>query len=273
MTDLQKFATEIRIAQLDAFEARGFGHIGGSLSATDVIAVLYGGEMNIDPKNPSKHDRDRFVCSKGHAGPAIYAALALKGYFPLEDIKTLNQPGTKFPSHCDRNLTPGIDMTTGSLGQGASLAAGMAHGLLIEKNDARVFLLIGDGESDEGQIWEMALYAPAKKLKNLVTFVDCNHKQLDGETDDIIPLGDMRQKFDDFGWYALNVEKGNDPDAIAAALKKAEAEHGDKPICIVLQTVKGAGIPDVENMSANHHINVSVEQAEKWRAELKQSLN
>ena len=273
MTDLQKFATQIRIAQLDAFEARGFGHIGGSLSATDLIAALYGELMNYDPKNPQMENRDRFVCSKGHAGPALYATLALKGYFDLSEIKTLNQPATNFPSHCDCNLTPGVDMTTGSLGQGTSLAAGMAHGLLLNDSDATVYLLIGDGESNEGQVWETALYAPAKKLKNLVAFVDYNHMQLDGSTDDIIPLGDMRKKFEEFGWHAVELQQGNDPDAIVAAVKKAKAEQGDKPICIVLETVKGKGIPEVENMSANHHINISPEQAQTWRAELQETLN
>ncbi len=273
MTDLQKFALQIRIAQLDAFEARGFGHVGGSLSATDLIAALYGDAMNYDPKNPQKADRDRLVCSKGHAGPAIYAALALKGFFPLEDLKTLNQPQTCFPSHCDRNLTPGVDMTTGSLGQGASLAAGLAHGLKIDGASSHVYLLLGDGECNEGQVWEVAMYAPAKNLSNLIAFVDYNHKQLDGSTDDIIPLGDIKQKFEDFGWYALELADGGDPDAIAAAIKKAKAEQGDKPACIVLQTVKGKGIPDVENMAANHHITVSQEQAQAWRTELQQQLN
>lgn len=271
MTELQKLALEIRLAQLDAFEARGFGHISGSLSATDLLAALYGGIMNYNPNDPNWADRDRFVSSKGHAGPAVYAALAVKGFFDKDMLKTLNQPGTKLPSHCDRVLTPGIDMTTGSLGQGASLAAGMAMGLKLSNNPAKVYVLLGDGECNEGQVWEMALFAPAKKLTNLMAFVDYNGKQLDGRTDDIIPMGDIRAKFESFGWHALEIE-GNDPDLIAATIKKAQGEQGDKPSCIVLRTVKGAGIKEIEEMELNHHINTPAEKVQKWRAELQSLL-
>ena len=148
--DLEKFALEIRIAEMEEFKARGFGHVGGSLSVTDVLAVLYGAVMRIDPKNPAWPERDKLVCSKGHAGPAVYATLALKGFFPYEDLKTLNQPHTNLPSHCDRRKTPGIDFTTGSLGQGTSVAAGIALGDRLKGRDSRTFLLVGDGESNEG---------------------------------------------------------------------------------------------------------------------------
>lgn len=264
-------ALEIRIAMLDAFEARGFGHISGSLSAADLLAALYGKVMNVKPGDPDWADRDRFVSSKGHAGPAIYATLALKGYFGKELLKTLNQPNTTLPSHCDRVLTTGIDMTTGSLGQGSSLAAGMALGLKLAGSPANVYLLMGDGECNEGQVWEMALFAPAKKLTNLIAFVDYNGKQLDGRTDDIIPMGDISAKFREFGWHSVEID-GHDPDLIASTVESAKAAQGDKPICIVLKTVKGKGIKDIEDMELNHHINTPKEQTQKWRAELQAQL-
>lgn len=272
VTELQTFATQIRIAQLRAFKARGFGHVGGALSATDCIAALYGGVLqNLDPKAPQNPARDRFICSKGHAGPALYAALALKGYFPEEMLETLNQPHTKLPSHCDKNLTPGIDMTTGSLGQGASLAAGMALGLKLSGNKARVYLLLGDGESNEGQVWEMALFAPAKKLGNFIAFIDYNHKQLDGTTEEILDMGDIAAKFEAFGWYTMSID-GHDPDGIAQAVGRAQKEQGDRPACIVLNTVKGGGIPEVESTVYNHHINITAEQADAYADALRAKL-
>ena len=271
LTPLQKFATEIRIGAMRSFAARGFGHVGGSFSVADAIAALYGSIMKFDPKNPSWEGRDRLVCSKGHAGPAIYAALALKGYFPYEWLETLNQPGTKLPSHCDKNLTPGIDMTTGSLGQGASTAAGMAWALRANGSDARIFLILGDGECNEGQVWEMAMLASAKKLNNLIAFVDHNGKQLDGTTQEILDMRDIEGKFKAFDWYTQSIN-GNDPDAIVAAVQKAKAEQGDKPACIVLNTIKGAGVKEIEDTEFNHHINVSAEQAERYTAELKAKL-
>jgi transketolase len=267
MTPLKKFATQIRIEQIKCIKHRGFGHIGGALSATDLIAALYGGIMRIDPKNPEWQDRDRFVCSKGHAGPALYAALALKGYFPFDWLLTLNRPGTKLPSHCDMNLTPGIDMTTGSLGQGASTAAGMALALKNSKSDARVYLLLGDGECNEGQVWEMVMFAAAKKINNLIAFVDYNHKQLDGRTEDIIDLGDLKSKFESFGWFTQSVD-GNDPDVIFEAINKAKDEQGDRPAMIILNTIKGAGVPSIEKMEFNHHINMSPEFSDEAIAHL-----
>ncbi len=266
--ELQKFALQIRIGAVEEFKARGFGHVGGTLSVTDALAVLYGEVMRVDPSNPLKEDRDKLVCSKGHAGPGIYAALALKGFFPYEDIKTLNQPGTKFPSHCDRNKTPGIDATTGSLGQGTSQAIGIAIGDRIKGRDSRTFLIVGDGESNEGQVWEAAMFAASKKVTNLVWLIDYNKKQLDGYTADILDMGDIRAKFEAFGFDAVSID-GNDLDQLYDALtKKAE----DKPIAIVLNTVKGKGIQEVEDTVSNHSMAMTDEVYDRWLAELRKEL-
>lgn len=267
MTKLQEFARDIRIQQMRAFKARGFGHLGGSLSITDCLAALYGEIMNIDPKNPTWEDRDRLVMSKGHAGPAVYATLALKGYFPLDVLLTLNQNGTKLPSHCDKNLTTGIDMTTGSLGQGASTAAGMALGLKYSGKSARVYLVIGDGEAQEGQVWEMAMFAAQKKLNNLICFLDFNKRQLDGRTDTICDLENPEEKFKAFGWYAVRIP-GNDPDLIAKTIREVQAAQGDKPGAIILDTEKGAGVQKVIDIELNHHITCDAEFADTVIAEL-----
>ncbi len=271
LTPLKKFATEIRIAQLEEFKARGFGHIGGALSITDCLAALYGGIMNIDPKNPSWEERDRLVMSKGHAGPALYATLALKGYFPVEMLKTLNQNGTHLPSHCDKNLTPGIDMTTGSLGQGASTAAGIALAQKLNGMKARTYLILGDGESQEGQVWEMALFAAQHKLGNFIAFLDYNKRQLDGYTKDVCDIEDPAEKFRSFNWYTLRID-GSDPDKITEAIKDCQANQGDRPAMIVLDTVKGAGIKAIEDTVLNHHLNVKAEDADAYIAELQKSL-
>lgn len=262
MSELKKFATQIRIEEMKTFKKRGFGHVGGSMSATDAIAALYGEIMKYDPKNPKWSERDRLVCSKGHAGPAIYAALALKGFFPMDWLNTLNEPGTKLPSHCDQNLTPGIDATTGSLGQGASIAAGMALGLKLDKSDSRVYLILGDGECDEGQVWEMAIFAAAKKLNNLITFVDYNHKQLDGTTEEILDQMDIEAKFAAFGWETMSIN-GNDADVVADAVKKMQQKQGNKPGCIVLNTTKGFGVKKISDIELNHHINIDAALADE----------
>lgn len=260
INELNKFATQIRIETVKEIGIRGFGHLGGSLSVVDLLAVLYSGVMNIDPKNPKWADRDKLVMSKGHAGPAVYATLALKGYFPMDWLETLNQPGTNLPSHCDAKLTPGIDMTTGSLGQGVSTAIGLALAQKMNKQTSRTYLVIGDGESQEGQVWEGAEFAPFHKLNNLTAFVDYNHKQLDGRTDEVLSVLDLAEKFRSFGWHALTIN-GNNVEEITAAIEEA---HGitDKPTCIVLDTVKGAGVPSVEEIELNHHIVVSEEFAD-----------
>ncbi len=267
MTKLTRFATEIRIAEMKCFGKRGFGHVGGSLSATDCLAALYGAVLRVDPKWPDWPERDRFVCSKGHAGPAVYATLALKGFFPMDWLDTLNMPHTMLPSHCDRQKTPGIDMSTGSLGQGGSIAAGMALGLKTDGSKARVFALLGDGECDEGQVWEMALFAGAKKLNNLTIFIDYNHKQLDGTTEHVLDLGDIAEKFRSFGWYAVNVA-GNDPDQIHSAIEASFSARGDRPAAVVLQTTKGAGVKEIEEMEFNHHMTVSKDLLTSALAEL-----
>lgn len=267
--ELQKLALKIRIGAVEEFKARGFGHVGGSLSVADVLAVLYGAVMKVDPKDPKMEGRDKLVCSKGHAGPAVYAALAIKGFFPYEDIKTLNQPGTDFPSHCDRNKTPGVDMTTGSLGQGTSLAVGMAMGDKIKGRDSRTFLIVGDGEIDEGQVWEAAMFTAGKKVNNLVWLIDNNKKQLDGYTEDILDTGDLRAKFEAFGFDAVRID-GSDLDQLYDALTK---QAGEKPIAVILDTVKGKGVKEVEETMSNHSMTMPEETYDQWLAELNSELD
>ena len=267
---LERFALEIRIGVLEEMKARGFGHVGGSLSIADALAVLYGTQMRIDPANPNWPERDKLVCSKGHAGPAVYAALALKGYFSYDMLKTLNQPGTKLPSHCDRNKTPGVDMTTGSLGQGTSLACGMALGERMRGRDTRVFLIVGDGEANEGQVWEACMFAAAKHLGNLVLLLDVNGKQLDGCTKDVLDTLDLGAKLSAFGFDTTSID-GNDIGALYDALERTR-NGGEKPYAIVLNTIKGKGVRQIEEMKSNHSVAVSPEQWGEWLAALQQQL-
>ena len=266
--ELQKLALEIRIGIVEEIQARGFGHIGGSLSLADALAVLYGAVMRYDSQNPKWPDRDKLVCSKGHAGPGVYATLAVKGFFPYEDLKTLNQPGTYLPSHCDKNKTPGVDMTTGSLGQGTSAAVGIALGDRLKGRDSRTYLLVGDGESDEGQVWEAAMFTAAKKITNLIWLVDDNKKQLDGYTQDVLPIFDLEAKFAAFGFDARRVD-GND---IAQVYDALTAPIGDKPRAIILDTVKGKGIREVEETMGNHSMTVAADVCDKWLAGLRGEL-
>ena len=268
--ELNALAVQIRMALLEAIHSLGSGHIGGALSIADVLAVLYGGEMRVDPRNPQWPERDKLVVSKGHAGPAVYGTLAVKGFFPYEELKTLNRPHTRLPSHCDRNKTPGVDMTTGSLGQGTSLACGMAMGDKLKGRDSRIFLIVGDGESDEGQVWEAFSFAAAKKLDNLVVLLDWNKRQLDGWTDDVMPMGDYVEKFRAFGFDTVKVD-GNDVEALSEALAHTRTGNG-KPFAIVMDTVTGYGIKDVAETVMNHSLPVSDEQYAKWMAELKSEL-
>jgi transketolase len=249
--ELKNFATKIRIEMMKSIESIGIGHHGGSLSAAEVLAVLYGKVMKIDPKNPQMEDRDWFVMSKGHAGPALYATLGLKGYFPLEEILTLNKPGTNYPSHCDWTKTKGIDMTTGSLGQGASSAMGIALGHKMNKKENYIYLLTGDGESQEGQIWEAAMFAAHWKLDNLIAFVDNNKQQIDGKVCEVCDIGDIAQKYTAFGWHAQSVD-GHDVEAIEAAIEAAKSVKG-KPSVIVLNTIKGKGYSGLEGNPGNHN--------------------
>lgn len=266
--ELERLALEIRIGAVEEFKARGFGHIGGSLSIADALAVLYGAVMNVDAKNPLMEDRDKLVCSKGHAGPAVYAALAVKGFFPYEELKTLNQPGTNLPSHCDRKKTMGIDMTTGSLGQGASLAVGMALGDKLKGRSGRTYLFVGDGELNEGQVWEAAMFASAKKVTNLVWLVDNNRKQLDGYTLDVMDAGDLRMKFEAFGFEAVRID-GHDLERLYEVLTQKVM---DKPLAVILDTVKGKGIKEVEETMANHSMAMPQETYDRWLSELRQQV-
>lgn len=258
--ELETFALKIRLETMKEMGNLGFGHLGGAMSVVETLAVLYGDVMKIDPRNPEWEDRDWFICSKGHAGPAIYAALALKGYFPVEELMTLNKPGTNLPSHCDMNKTIGIDMTTGSLGQGASAAVGIAMGHRMDGRCNKTYLVLGDGELQEGQVWEAALLAAHQKLDNLITFIDCNKQQLDGYTKDINSLGDIKRKFEEFGWHAQEVD-GASIKEIHEAIEKAKTVKG-KPSVIVLHTIKGKGISFAEGVVDNHHMVISKEQAE-----------
>ena len=267
---LKAFAVRIRLATLDAIHSIGSGHLGGALSIADAMAVLYGREMNVRVEDPRWPDRDKLVCSKGHAGPGVYGTLAVKGYFPYEELKTLNKNGTRLPSHCDRNKTPGIDVTTGSLGQGTSQAAGLALGDRLKGRKNRVFLIVGDGELDEGQCWEAFAFAAAHKLSNLAVLIDWNKKQLDGRVDEVLPLGNIAAKMEAFGFDTVQVD-GGDVAAIAGALERTR-QGGDKPYAIVLDTVKGHGIAEAENTEMNHSMPINDERYARWMAELQADL-
>jgi transketolase len=256
---LKAKALEIRKLTIEEIGTLGVGHIGGAMSIVEVLALLYFHRMKVDPKNPRMADRDQLVVSKGHAGPAVYAALAAKGFFPREWLATLNQGGTKLPSHCDRNLTPGIDMTAGSLGQGFSAAVGIALGLWMDKKPSYVYSILGDGESNEGQVWEAALFAGTRKLTNLIAFTDYNKQQLDGYTRDIIDLGDLEAKWREFGWFAQSVD-GHDIAALDGAVEKAMAQK-KQPSMIVMNTIKGRGCSFAEGILANHNMTFTMEKA------------
>ena len=255
MQELRRFSVRIRMETLRAIASIGSGHVGGALSIADVLAVLYGKQLRHDPQRPDWAERDWLVVSKGHAGPAVYAALALRGFFPMEQLQTLNRLGTRLPSHCDHRLTTGIDMTTGSLGQGASAAAGAALALRMDGKGSRVFLILGDGELDEGQVWEMALFAAHRGLSNLIAFVDNNHLQIDGTTDEVCALGDIADKFRAFGWFAQAVD-GHDVEAIDRAVDAAKAQNS-QPSVIVLDTVKGCGWSAAAGTVGSHSRTVS----------------
>lgn len=265
IAELKKFATQIRIETIKEIAGIGVGHIGGALSICDLLAVLYGGVMKIDPKNPHDENRDWLVVSKGHSGPALYATLALKGYFPMETLKTLNKPDTILPSHCDRNA-PGVDMTTGSLGQGSSLAAGVALGNKLSKRDNYTYVILGDGECNEGQVWEAAMFAHSKKLDHFIAFVDDNKQQLDGFTKDISDTGDIAAKFRAFGWNAQRVN-GHDVQAIIKAIEIAK-ENNDVPSVIVLDTIKAKGYKKWEGVHGNHNFNITMEDALQFEKDI-----
>ncbi|OHD27289.1 MAG: transketolase [Spirochaetes bacterium GWB1_59_5] len=262
----ESFAKEIRKLAIEMIGELGIGHIGGAMSIVEVLAVLYGRHLKSDPKNPRAADRDRLVLSKGHAGPALYAVLAAKGFFPKSWLSTLNKGGTNLPSHCDRNKTPGIDMTTGSLGQGLSAACGIATALRIDGNHATVFAIIGDGESNEGQNWEAAMFAAHNKLSSIIAFTDYNKAQIDGTTDEILGLGSLASKWAAFGWNSVEID-GHDVGAIDVAITAAKAVT-DKPSMIVLNTVKGKGCSFCEGQVGSHNMPVTKEMAAEAIAKL-----
>lgn len=271
MKELEIFALKIKIETIKQIGSLGFGHVGGAMSIIDTLAVLYGEVMNIDPNNPKWEDRDWLVFSKGHAGPALYTTLALKGYFPLEELQTLNRPGTNLPSHCDRNKTIGVDMTTGSLGQGASLAVGIALGNRLDGRDNYTYLILGDGELQEGQVWESVLFAAHQKLDKLIAFVDYNKQQLDGYIKDINDLGDIHAKFESFGWHSQEID-GHNLEEIYEAICNAKAVSG-KPSVIILDTIKGKDCSFAEGILNNHHMTVSKQQMDEAVAALQAKLN
>ena len=243
--ELQKVANEVRKDIVTAVHAAKAGHPGGSLSAADVFTYLYFEEMNIDPKDPKKADRDRFVLSKGHTAPGLYSVLAERGYFPKEDLKTLRHLGSYLQGHPDMKHIPGVDMSSGSLGQGISAAAGMALSAKLSNDDYRVYTLLGDGEIEEGQVWEAAMFAGFRKLDNLVVIVDNNGLQIDGDIADVCSPYPIDKKFEAFNFHVINAD-AHDFDAIRAAFKEARETKG-MPTCIVFHSLKGKGVSFMEN--------------------------
>jgi transketolase len=264
--ELERRARTIRALTIEAIGHLGVGHIGGAMSIVDILALLYFKRMDVDPANPRRADRDQLVLSKGHAGPALYSTLALRGYFPREWLMTLNVGGTALPSHCDRNRTPGIDMTTGSLGQGFSAACGIALGNRLGGIGSRVYCIVGDGECDEGQVWEAAMFAAHYKLDTLTAFVDYNKMQIDGRTDEVMGLGSLADKWKAFGWFVQEVD-GHDMAAMDRAIDAAETERG-RPSMIILDTVKGKGFSLGEGQVASHSMTFGPEEAKKAIAAL-----
>ena len=249
--ELQKTANEVRKGIVTAVHSAKAGHPGGSLSAADLFTYLYFEEMNIDPKEPKKADRDRFVLSKGHTAPGLCAALANRGYFPVEDLKTLRHIGSYLQGHPDMKHIPGVDMSSGSLGQGISAAVGMALAGKMDNADYRVYTLLGDGEIQEGQVWEASMFAGHRKLDNLVVIVDNNGLQIDGKIEDVCSPYPIDKKFEAFNFHVINVEDGNDFDQLAAAFKEAKETKG-MPTAIIMKTVKGKGVSYMENNAGWH---------------------
>lgn len=266
--ELSKVAAKIRLGALTAVHSAKSGHPGGSLSIAEILAYLYFDEMNIDPKNPRDEDRDRFVLSKGHTAPALYAALAERGYFPVEDLKTFRQADSYLQGHPDMKGTPGVDMTTGSLGLGFSAACGMALAGKIAGKSYRVWAVLGDGEVEEGQVWEAAMFAAHKGLANLAIFVDYNGLQIDGAVADVAGPAPIDTKFAAFGWNVLTID-GHDFKAIERAAQAAKVS--DKPTAIICNTIKGRGVSFMENQVKWHGSAPSDEQYEQAVAEIKEA--
>ena len=249
--ELQITANEVRKGIVTAVHSAKAGHPGGSLSAADIFTYLYFEEMNIDPKNPKKPDRDRFVLSKGHTAPGLYSALAQRGYFPVEDLKTLRHLGSYLQGHPDMKHIPGVDMSSGSLGQGISAAVGMALSAKLTNDDYRVYTLLGDGEIQEGQVWEAAMFAGFRRLDNLVVIVDNNGLQIDGPVDQVCSPYPINEKFKAFNFHVIDLKDGNDMDQIADAFKEAKNTKG-MPTAIIAHTVKGKGVSFMENQVGWH---------------------
>jgi transketolase len=245
----------------------GVGHAGGSLSVVELLVVLYKKYMRVDPKNPKKAGRDRLFVSKGHSGPAVYAVLCDMGFFDHSWLETLNKPGTRLPSHCDMNLTPGIDMTTGSLGQGLSCAIGACLGSRLNEDHAKIYSILGDGELQEGQIWEAAMFASHQKLSNLMVFIDYNKAQIDGLVSDVCGIEPLALKWRAFGWDVLEVRDGNSCSEIDATI--SGAIKSEKPCAVILNTIKGFGVSFVEELEVeNHSMYITNEQMKEAVKEL-----
>lgn len=267
---LQIKACTVRMGVIEGVFNAKSGHPGGSLSVADILTYLYFDHMNVDPKNPKDENRDRFVLSKGHTAPALYAVLANKGFFPVSELKNLRKPGSMLQGHPSMNRTPGVDMSTGSLGQGISTAVGMALGGKIDKKDYRVYTILGDGEIEEGQVWEAAMFAAAKGLDNLCAVVDNNNLQIDGSIAEVNSPYPIPEKFRAFGWNVIEIY-GHSFDEIDAAFKAAEEFKG-KPTVIVAKTVKGKDVSFMEDQCSWHGTAPNAEQYEQAMSELKAKL-
>ena len=248
--ELQKIANEVRKDIVTALHSAKAGHPGGSLSAADIYTYLYFEELNIDPKDPKKADRDRFVLSKGHTAPGYYSTLAHRGFFPVEDLTTLRKVGSYLQGHPDMKHIPGVDMSSGSLGQGISAAVGMAISAKLSNDDYRVYTLLGDGEIQEGQVWEASMLAGFRKLDNLVVIVDNNGLQIDGKVDEVCSPYPIDKKFEAFNFHVINID-GNDFDQIEAAFKEARNTKG-MPTAIIAKTIKGKGVSFMEDQAGWH---------------------
>ena len=264
--ELQQKALDIRRGIVTAVHSAKSGHPGGSLSAADIMACLFFEEMNINPSNPDDPDRDRFVLSKGHVAPALYSTLANRGYFPVDDLTTLRHTGSYLQGHPDMKHIPGVDMSSGSLGQGLSAAVGMALAAKLDNKDFRVYSLLGDGESEEGQIWEAAMFAGFRKLDNLVVIVDNNNLQIDGRLDEVCSPNPLDKKFEAFNFHVITID-GNNVDEILAAFEEARNTKG-MPTAIIAHTVKGKGVSFMENNCGWHGKAPNDEEFEQAMAEL-----
>ncbi len=267
--ELEKQANEVRKGIVKAVHSAKSGHPGGSLSAADLMTYLYFEEMNIDPKNPKMEDRDRFVLSKGHVAPAYYSALAYRGFFPVEDLTTLRHTGSYLQGHPDMKHIPGVDMSSGSLGQGLSVAVGMAQAAVMDKKDYHVYAMCGDGEIQEGQIWEAAMWAGAHKLENLTVIVDNNNLQIDGTIEEVCSPYPIDKKFEAFNFHVINID-GNNMEEIKKAFEEAKTVKG-MPTAIIAKTVKGKGVSFMENQAGWHGKAPNDEQFEVAMADLEKA--